>query len=71
MTPSKPRPNWVARQPRAHALALLATVLLALPTAARAQPTYTLFAPTSTPAVPSVTNDFAPVELGVKFTTNV
>ncbi|WP_284666780.1 DUF4082 domain-containing protein [Myxococcus sp. SDU36] len=71
MTPSKPRPNWVARQPRAHALALLATVLLALPTAARAQPTYTLFAPTSTPAVPSVTNDFAPVELGVKFQSDI
>ncbi|WP_141616903.1 DUF4082 domain-containing protein [Myxococcus sp. CA010] len=71
MTPSKPRPNWVARQPRAHALALLAAVLLALPTAARAQPTYTLFAPTSTPAVPSVTNDFAPVELGVKFQSDI
>ncbi|QDE90539.1 hypothetical protein BHS06_17090 [Myxococcus xanthus] len=71
MTPSKPRPNWVARQPRAHALALLAAVLLALPTAAHAQPTYTLFAPTSTPAVPSVTNDFAPVELGVKFQSDI
>ncbi|PTL77303.1 DUF4082 domain-containing protein [Vitiosangium sp. GDMCC 1.1324] len=52
-------------------LTAVALILLALPAGnARAQTTYSLFA-NSTPAVASVTNDFAAVELGVKFKADV
>ncbi|MCP3100321.1 DUF4082 domain-containing protein [Myxococcus sp. K15C18031901] len=72
MTPQKPRPAWVPPPLRAHAVTLLLAALLLLPSSeAWAQPTFTLFAPTATPAVASVTNDFAAVELGVKFRSDV
>ncbi|MCP3141490.1 DUF4082 domain-containing protein [Pyxidicoccus xibeiensis] len=52
--------------------AALALALVAIPAgSAHAQPTYSIFPAGSTPAVPSVTNDFSAVELGVKFTADV
>ncbi|QSQ23342.1 DUF4082 domain-containing protein [Pyxidicoccus parkwayensis] len=67
MTDIQVRPARVIQ----HLLAAFALALLALPAgSAHAQTTYSLFA-NGTPAVPSVTNDFAAVELGVKFKADV
>ncbi|WP_426753453.1 DUF4082 domain-containing protein [Myxococcus sp. Y35] len=72
MTPSKSRPSQVSPSVRACAVALLAAAWLVLPAGtAHAQPTFTLWPPTATPAVPSVTNDFAAVEVGVKFQSDI
>ncbi|WP_164000514.1 DUF4082 domain-containing protein [Pyxidicoccus caerfyrddinensis] len=72
MTSIQPGPTRVIQHLLTRLTLALAFVLTVLPMGrAWAQPTYSIFPANSTPAVASVTNDFAAVELGVKFKADV